>query len=112
MKARGTRPARVAEVKLRIGDLTCRGRANLLVYFLDRDDLYRVPGYVKVEAWPSPGIAEVHVAYDPRATNEAAIQSALTEPYFDALADTWRMSPFQIQGYDPLAPPPSGATGS
>ena len=106
VKTRGTKSALVGEAKLRIGELSCRGRANLLTYFLDRDDLYRVPGYVKVEAWPSPGIADVHVLYDPTATSAAAIQSALTQPYYDALADTWRMSPFQIQGYDPLALPP------
>jgi ferredoxin len=102
VKARGAKPTQVAEVQLRIADLTCRGRANLLVYFLDRDDLHRVPGYAKVEAWPGPGVADVHVTYDPTATDPAVIKRALTEPYYDATADTWRMSPFQIEGYDPL----------
>ena len=59
---------------------------------------------IRDRAWPSPGIAEVHVSYGPTVTDQAAITRALTEPYYDAVADTWRMSPFQIQGYDPLTP--------
>jgi len=42
------------------------------------------------------------VTYDPSQTDEAAISQAATEPYYDVLADRWRMSPFQIEGYDPL----------
>ncbi len=103
VKSRGEKPARAAEAKIRLAEMTCRGRANLLVYFLERDDLYRVPGYLKVEAWPGPGISDLHVIYDPSATNEAAIKRALTEPYYDAVADSWRMSPFAIEGYDPFA---------
>jgi hypothetical protein len=94
----------VAEAKLRIAELTCRGPANLLVHLLDRDDLHRVPGCAKVEAWPNSGIADSHVTYDPSATDEAAIKRVVTEPYYDGTADTWRMSSFQIEGYDPLDP--------
>jgi hypothetical protein len=36
----------------------------------------------------------------------AAIQHALTEPYYDAVADRWRMPPFRIEGFDPLDQPP------
>jgi hypothetical protein len=42
------------------------------------------------------------VAYDPSLTNELAIKRAITEPYYDVAADFWRMSPFRIEGYDPL----------
>jgi ferredoxin len=106
VKSRGTKPAQTMEVQFRVEGLTCRGRANMLVYYLDRDDLYRIPGYLRVEAWPSPSIADVHVTYDPQATDVAAIQRAMTEPYYDAAADRWRMSPFQIEGFDPLDQPP------
>jgi len=102
VKTHGTRPEQVARVKLRISDVTCRGRANLLFYFLERDDMFEVPGYFEVKAWPGPGLADVHVTYDPSQTDEAAIAPAVTEPYYDVLADRWRMSPFQIEGYDPL----------
>jgi hypothetical protein len=102
VKAHGTRPEQVAKVKLRIDGVSCRGRANLLCYFLERDDMYGIPGYFKVEAWPGPGVAEVHVTYDPSLTGEAAIREAISEPYYDVLADYWRMSPFLIEGYDPL----------
>lgn len=101
-KARGVQPAEVATVELAIGDVTCRGRANLLFYFLERDDSFLVPGYLKVEAWPDPGTADVRVTYDPAQTDAAAIKRAVTEPYYDVLADYWRMSPFSIEGYDAL----------
>jgi len=103
VKSHGSRPERVSTVRLTIEDLTCRGRANLFFYFLQRDDLYAVPGYFKVEAWPGPGQAQVDVTFDPALTDENAIKQAITEPYYDAAADFWRASPFGIEGYDPLA---------
>jgi hypothetical protein len=83
-------------------NLTCRGRANLLFYYLDRDDLFAIPGYLRVEAWPDPRFARVRVLFDPKQTNELAIKQAITEPYYEALTDYWRNSPFRIEGYDPL----------
>lgn len=104
-------PAKVASVTMRISNLTCRGRANLLVWFLDRDDLYRLPGqtpdapgYFKVEAWPDPTLADVRISYDPSCCDSRAIKQAITEPYFDAAANRWWTSPFLIEGYDPLTP--------
>ena len=44
VKSRGTPPEQVATVELQVQELTCRGRANLLVGFLDRDDMYQIPG--------------------------------------------------------------------
>ena len=106
VKVRGERPPEVAEVQLRISDVTCRGRANLLWYFLQREDLYALPGYLKVEAWPSAQWASVHVTYDPARTGAAQVRQALVEPYYDAVTDQWRMPPFAIQGYDPLGEDP------
>ena len=97
-------PAETATARLKVADLTCRGRANLLFWFIERDDLYALPGYVKLEAWPGPGTADVHVTYDPAKTNEQAVKQAITEPYFDLLQEGWRESPFAIEGYDPLGP--------
>lgn len=109
--SRAEPPATVASVTLRIGDLTCRGRANLLVWFLERDDLYRIPGvtpdapgYFKLEAWPNPTLADVRISYDPARCDAATIKQAIAEPYFDSAADRWWTSPFAIEGYDPLAP--------
>jgi hypothetical protein len=45
----------------------------------------------------------VDVTFDPTVTDEDAIKQAITEPYYDAVADFWRNSPFRIEGYDPLA---------
>ena len=75
----------------------------MLFYFLERDDLYEVPGYFKLEAWPGPGAAHVRVTYDASSTDAEAIRRAITEPYYDLPADYWRMSPFRIEGYDPLS---------
>jgi ferredoxin len=109
--SRANPPAQVASVSLKIGNLTCRGRANLLVWFLERDDLYRIPGaspdtpgYFKLEAWPDPSLAEVRIGYDPACCDARAVMQAIAEPYFDAAANRWWASPFVIEGYDPLAP--------
>lgn len=102
VKSQGNVPEATQQVVLEIEDLGCRGRANLFYYFLTRDDMYQVPGYMRLEAWPGPGVARVRVAYDPAETDEAAIKTAITEPYYDAVADQWRMSPFNIVGYDPF----------
>ncbi len=105
VRTHGTRPEQVATVELRIEGLRCRGRGNLLLYFLERDDLYEIPGYFKVEAWPAPEVADVRVTYDPTQADAATIKLAIAEPYYDATADYWRMSPFSIEGYDLLAVP-------
>jgi ferredoxin len=102
VKSRGDAPATTAVVRLQVHDLTCRGRATLLVYYLERDDEYEVPGYLKLEAWPGPGLGEAQVTYDPAQTEELAVKEAITEPYFDLHANFWRPSPFKIEGYDPL----------
>lgn len=97
-------PQRVASVEMRIEDLTCRGRANLLYWFLDRDrsDLHYLPGYFKIEAWPGPGWSRVRITYDPARADQQAVKRAITEPCFDAHGG-WRGSPFRIEGHDPLA---------
>ena len=102
VKSRGLAPGRVATMELEVENLSCRGRANLFFYFLERDDLFELPGYLKVEAWPGPGLADVRITFDPAKTDEQAIRQAVTEPYYDVGADFWRTSPFRIEGYDPL----------
>jgi hypothetical protein len=102
VKSLGQAPQTFEHVVLEIEDLGCRGRANLFYYFLTRDDMYQVPGYLRLEAWPGPGLARVRIAYDPSETDELAIKTAITEPYYDAVADQWRMSPFTIVGFDPF----------
>jgi ferredoxin len=102
VQQRGEPPAEAGIVELEISQLTCRGRGTLLWYFLDRDDLYAVEGYLRLEAWPGPGPAKVLVGYDPSRAGETAIKLAITEPYFDDANNRWRSSPFEITGYDPL----------
>ena len=102
-QGRGEAPAETAVVELRVHDLACRGRAALFVYFLERDDEYEVPGYLKIEAWPGPGAARARIIYDPTQTDAEAIKEAATEAYYDAVAGIWRPSPFEIEGYDLLA---------
>ena len=103
IKSRGTPPERISQIELNVEHLTCRGRGNLFFYFLERDDLFEIPGYIRVEAWPDPTLAHVRIAFDPSKTNENVIKQAITEPYFDVAAAYWRSSPFRVEGYDPLA---------
>ena len=98
----GAPPAQTAVVELAIEDLTCRGRANLLFWYLDRDDMDRIPGWFKLEAWPAPDVAEIRVTYDATRANDEAIKRAITEWYYDDVQGRWRDSPFRIRGYDPL----------
>lgn len=100
---RGQEPAQPGVARLQMTELTCRGRGTLLAYFLDRDDDLAIPGYVRLEAWPGPGAVAANVYFDASATTESAVKRAITEPYFEAESNTWRPSPFQIVGYDPLA---------
>ncbi len=102
VRVRGAEPARTATVELRVSELSCRGRATLFAYYLERDDEFEVPGYLRIEAWPGPGLATVRISFDPDRTDEATIRSALTEAYFDVGANVWRTPPFTIEGYDPL----------
>jgi ferredoxin len=102
VKTRGQRPAETAVVRLEIYNLTCRGNATLLTYFLERDDEFALSGYLKLEAWSEPEAAPVRITYDPTRTDETAIKEAITEPYFDAVQNIWRTPPFRIVGYDPL----------
>lgn len=108
VKSRGVQSVRTACLELRIQGLTCRGRANLLVGFLERDDLYQIPGtppdtpgYYRLEAWPSPDTATVRIRYDPASVDSVAILQAIVEPYFDLPANRWWLSPFVIEGYQP-----------
>jgi ferredoxin len=102
VKERGDAPAGTAELEMKIEGVTCRGSANLLVYYLERDDELEIPGYLRIEAWPGPGAAPVRVTYDPAAADDKAVRSAITEAYFDYDTEMWRESPFVIEGYDPL----------
>jgi ferredoxin len=99
---RGGQAQQLQSVRLEIEDLSCRGRGNLLFWFLDRDDGFRLPGYLRLEAWPGPGYATIVVHFDAAKTKEEAIKRAITEPYFSVAEDRWRMSPFMIKGYELL----------
>ncbi len=99
---RGDFPVHTESVDLNITGVKCRGSATLLVFFLDRDDVYSIPGYLKIEAWPDPRQAKVHITWDPEQVDKQAIYDAIVEPYYDSVDDRWRNSPFEIEGYDPL----------
>lgn len=99
---RGEPAGDVATVDLEIEGLTCRGRAVLLTYFLERDDAYALPDFVELRAWPAPGVARAVVRTESSSAIADEVKRAITEPYFDAAARTWRSSPFTVRGFDPL----------
>lgn len=113
VKSHGTPPAETATVEMLVSNLNCRGRANLLFWYLERDDMYQlgstVPNestYVKLEAWPGPGWARIRVTFDPAAADADTVRRAVTESYFnlrgDQLETRWMEPPFGVEGYDPL----------
>lgn len=114
VKTRGQVSELTATTELDIVGLTCRGKATLLIYFLERDDVFELKGYLKLEAWPGPGQARARIVHDPIRCNEGAIKRAITEPYYDTLGKLWRLSPFDIEGYDAIGDAEDGrrpATG-
>ena len=102
---KGEPPAVTETIELRIEELSCRGRANLLRYFLERDDELALDGYFKFEAWPQPGMARARVTFDPEEIDELLLKDAIAQPYYDEGLQDWRTTPFVIQGYDPLGSP-------
>ena len=97
------KPALVDQYKLNINGVSCSGSARQLIFFLDRDDMYAVPGYLKIATSPAEGFVAVQLTYDPTQTDPNALMQALSEPYYDATESRWRPSPFEIEGYDPFA---------
>jgi ferredoxin len=104
-QSRGTVSGATQVVHLKVKNLTCRGKASLFVYFLEREDELEIPGYLKIEAWPGPGLVDARITFDPSKTDEDEIRQAITEPYYDSTNSLWRSSPFEIEGYDPLESP-------
>jgi ferredoxin len=105
-KVRGDKPQQTETVTLKVDNLTCRGTATLLWFYLDRDDLYALPGYLFVEVWTDPTMGTVRVTFNPTQVSRNDIYMAITEPYIN-FADTETsgqimFSPFNVQGYDPI----------
>lgn len=102
-KTQGTEPEEVATVELTVENCACRGNANLLWYFLTRDDDYALSKYIKLEAWPSPRHARVRVTYDPAVTTDDDVKMAIVEPYLELEDLYMRNSPFKIEGFNPMS---------
>jgi len=105
-KVRGDKPQQIESVTLKIDNLTCRGTATRLWFYLDRDDLYTLPGYLFIEVWTDSTLGTVRVTFDPTQVSHNDICRAITEPYINfADVDTSgqiMFSPFSVQGYDPI----------
>jgi ferredoxin len=101
---RGEKPEEVATMNLRLQGFSCSGSGLRLAWFLERDDLFFVPGYLCVEAIPSAEWAHVRIHYDPAQTDPAAVIEAITFPYVNAEDLTATDSPFMIKDY--VLPPP------
>jgi polyferredoxin len=100
----GDVPAEVAILDLEVSDLSCRGRCSLFRFFLERQDEFMISGYLKIEAWPGPGMAQARIGYDPTQTDETTIRQAITEAYYEFESDRWWASPFEIVDHEPTNP--------
>jgi len=101
-KERGQASAVTRTLDLKIKGLQCRGSATLLTYFLFRDDVFEVSGYLKLEAWPdSEEYSKICIYYDPTMTNPESIKEAIVSPYHEEFQDYEHISPFEIEGYAP-----------
>ena len=95
-------PEKTATLELAVRNCGCRGNANLLWYFVTRDDDYALSEYVKLEAWPSPELARIRVTYDPTHLTEHDVKMAIVEPYLELEDQYLRNSPFEIEGFNPV----------
>ena len=96
-------PANTAQVDLNIEGLACRGSANKLYFFLTRDDeVYKIPGYLKLEAWPDQIQGRAVITYDADKANDRMIKEAITQTYYEPVSKVWWDSTFTIEGYDIL----------
>lgn len=99
---RGAPTEEVERIELELTELTCRGRATLLTFYLDRDDEYSLGDYIRLEAWPGPGASRVGIAFDAAVASPLLVKQAITEPYYNAAEGLWRAPPYSIAGYDPF----------
>lgn len=97
VKTRGEAPGHTETIDLRIHELTCRGKATLLTFFLERDDDLEIAGYLRLEAWPGAEAAPARITFDPTKTDAARIRQAIVEPYFNLADSTWYAPPFEIE---------------
>jgi ferredoxin len=105
-RVRGERPQQVESITLKIDNLDCRGKATRLWFYLDRDDLFALPGYLFLEVWTDQDVATVRVTFEPGQISRDDLCRAITEPYIN-FADLETpglimFSPFNIEGYDPM----------
>jgi hypothetical protein len=100
---RGERPDKVETMDLRLRGLSCTGSGMRLTWFLNRDDVFAVPGYLRLRAIPSKDWAQVRIQYDPTQTDRAGIEDAITLPYTNVEDFSQTDSPFIIEGHS-LAP--------
>jgi ferredoxin len=96
------KPDSVNVYDLKVSGIKCSGSAKLFVFFIDRNDMYQIPGYLKTSASPAVGYIDVKIQYDSQKTNEDSIRQAIIQPYYDEQEKRWRSSPFEIMGYDLL----------
>ena len=97
-----TPPDNVQLVEFEAKGISCAGSAQLFIYFLNREDISQLDGYLKVATYPKSDWTNVKIWYDPELTEEQLIFEAITEPYYDEKESRWRPSPFEIKGFDIL----------
>ena len=81
--------------------VSCAGSAQLFIFFLNRDDMYEIPGYIRVAARPRQGWLDIAIDHGPDISVDELVE-AITEPYFDEKELRWRPSPFDIKGVDQI----------
>lgn len=101
IQARGEPPATTDSVRLTVSGVTCRHSSMEFAAWLDRRDLFEVPGYLKLEVWPAPAGSDVRITFDPTRTSADDIRAAIVSPLFDFDTGTIERSPYEIEGYRP-----------
>ena len=101
VKERGSAPDVTASLELDVSGITCRGSSTGLWNFIQRDDEFALPGYLRVETWPGEEYGRVRVVFDPTQADAEAVRQAIVTPVFTDDGD-WFVPDYRIEGYDPL----------
>ena len=83
-------------INLMVKGVKCRGSAKLFEFYLYRDDIDKLEGYIHLQVWTNPQTSKAKIYYDSRTISTEQILTALTEAYYDEDDDRWRNPTFEI----------------
>ena len=86
----------IKSLEFMVKGVKCRGSAKLFEFYLYRDDMDKLNGYIHLQIWTNSVASRVKIYYDSRNVSEEQIKIALTEAYYDEDDDRWRTPTYEL----------------